>query len=212
MSAFIATNSIRQRSHAMMLPSPAFACDLVTHNDHAADVVSIQAPILLAEALQPQQQFEAVAPPTQTLVGMAVIVVLCAITAWYWQTQVVPVSRTNLAMSKKKGPLRDYLQELEDAGDRQGDEMVAVVNGTAAMQSSETNDGEPSRAFERWLFTDWLQSDKPSKPGRQKEPALPILKDAKWNSGDNPVLAATALISLGVLITSITERVSGALF
>ena len=63
------------------------------------------------------------------------------------------------------------------------------------------------RDFERWLFSDWL--NKPSsKGGRQKEPALPILKEAKWNSGDNPVLVTAAIMMFGVVLASITERVA----
>jgi hypothetical protein len=85
---------------------------------------------------------------------------------------------------------------------------MANASATEDAAGIPENDDD-SRAFERWLFTDWLQDNKSSKKaGRQKEPALPILKDAKWNSGDNPVLAASALIGLGVLFTAITERVA----
>lgn len=59
------------------------------------------------------------------------------------------------------------------------------------VQSVKPNVGD-GRDFERWLFSDWL--NKPgAKGGRQKEPALPILKEAKWNSGDNPVLVTAAM-------------------
>lgn len=63
------------------------------------------------------------------------------------------------------------------------------------------------RDFERWLFTDWLNKPNTKKGGRQKEPALPILKQAKWNSGDNPVLVTAAIMMLGVMLASITERI-----
>ena len=117
---------------------------------------------------------------------MAGIVALSVACAWAWANLVVPVSRTNLALSKKNGPVKEYLDELKEAGD-----------------------ASDSRALERWLFTDWLENNKSaSKGGRKKEPALPILKKAKWNSGDNPVLVASALIGAGVLITSLTERVA----
>jgi hypothetical protein len=104
----------------------------------------------------------------------------------------VPVSRTNLAISKRSGEVRQYLDGLQEA--------------TATTGNSTTTDSN-DRKLERWLFTDWLQSNKRTS-GRQKEPALPILKNAKWNSGDNPVLAATALILVGVLLTSVTERIT----
>jgi len=134
------------------------------------------------ETLPSGSTFEPVVPDTSTLIGFSSIVVLSAVAVYVWANQVVPVSRTNLAISKKSGPVRDYLDELN---------------------TNTTDD----RDLERWLFTDWLE--KPAvKGGRQKEPAIPVLKDAKWNSGDNPVLAASALIGLGVLITSVTERVA----
>jgi hypothetical protein len=94
-----------------------------------------------------------------------------------------------LAISKRSGAVKEYLEELQ----------------SSATDNSNTESS--NRVLERWLFTDWLQSSE-RKKGRQKEPALPILKSAKWNSGDNPVLAATALILLGVILTSITERVA----
>ena len=109
----------------------------------------------------------------------------------------VPVSRTNLALSKRSGQVKEYLEELQAAG-----------NVTTATDT----DGQDTRVFERWLFTDWLvaldKSSSPRQRQQRKEPALPILKKAKWNSGDNPVLAATALILLGVVVTSVTERVT----
>jgi hypothetical protein len=131
--------------------------------------------------------FEPVIPEMSTLAGFGSIVVLCILACYVWANQVVPVSRTNLAISKKNGEVRMYLDELRDG----------------ASNTTEANDG---REFERWMFTDWLE--KPAgKGGRQKEPAIPILKDAKWNSGDNPVLAASALIGAGVIFTALTERV-----
>jgi hypothetical protein len=62
---------------------------------------------------------------------------------------------------------------------------------TDAVDSTVTppNNG---RDFERWLFSDWLNKST-TKGGRQKEPALPILREAKWNSGDNPVLVTAAM-------------------
>jgi uncharacterized membrane protein YraQ (UPF0718 family) len=143
--------------------------------------------------------FEPMMPDATALVGLALVVLLSIITAWVWADQVVPVSRTKLAISKKSGAVREYLDELEVAGNVTEEASALLI----------TNE---DRAFERWLFTDWLENRKresgSSKPGRQKEPALPVLKDAKWNSGDNPVLVASALIGAGVLVTAFTERVA----
>jgi len=159
--------------------------------------------------------FEPIAPDTTTLVGFASIVVLCAVAAWVWANQVVPVSRTKLALSKKNGPVKDYLDELRQAG---GEQQVVNENGSqeaTALASNVTMAFDNSttivagdRALERWLFTDWLQKAPATAGGRQKPSALPVLKDAKWNSGDNPVLAATALIILGVILTAVTERIA----
>jgi hypothetical protein len=154
--------------------------------------------------------FEPIVPD---LSGFVVIVIFCVAVAWVWAYQVVPVARTNLAISKRSGPVADYLEELlqvsTPSGNTTSDTPMEMLenthpNGTVTESKNLTS---RTRAFERWLFSDWL--DKPKrKSGRQKDPALPILKNAKWNSGDNPVLAATALILLGVVCTSITERVA----
>ena len=78
--------------------------------------------------------------------------------------------------------------------------------GSESSQTVKPNVGD-GRDFERWLFSDWL--NKPgTKGGRQKEPALPILKEAKWNSGDNPVLVTAAIMMIGIVLASITERVA----
>ena len=103
---------------------------------------------------------------------------------------------------------------LEDDGHGDMDESKHLLRSPSPSDLDTVSDATPknrssSRAFERWLFTDWLRDNKSArKAGRQKEPALPILKDAKWNSGDNPVLVATLLIGIGVLVSAVTERVA----
>jgi hypothetical protein len=138
--------------------------------------------------------FEPILPDTSAILGFVGIILVSAVAGWVWANQVVPVSRTNLAISKRTGPVKDYLDELREVG----------ANATV---SNTTDSTVSNRKFEQWLFTDWLEKPA-SKGGRQKEPALPFLKKAKWNSGDNPVVAATALIGLGVLFTSVTERIA----
>jgi hypothetical protein len=221
--------------------------------------------------------FEPIMPSTETLLGMGFIVTLCIIVAYVWQTQVVPTSRTNLALSKRNGPVKDYLDDLKKAAatteavtesssnttttinnsnmmeldavllrvdtvrnstlEQQETENDVMATTTTANNNNNNNtekqlqednvvpnsssaSSSSSRDFERWLFTDWLQDNNNAKsaaprkkqPGRQKPAALPILKDAKWNSGDNPVLAATLLISVGVVLTAVTEKVSQVVF
>ena len=77
------------------------------------------------------------------------------------------------------------------------------AEGGATREYLEEIRGDDEREFEQWLFTDWL-SGKTRKPA-----ALPFLKKAKFNSGDNPILAATALIGTAVITASIIEQVTG---
>jgi len=144
-----------------------------------------------AHSITGAKEFEPMLPDPGALLGMVAIIVMSAVAYYVWDTQVVPTSRTKLALQKRKGGQVDqYLEELLDE------------------QASR------DRKLEQWLFTDWLEtksSARQKKAGRQKEPALPILKNAKWNSGDNPVLAATALIILGVTFASVTEQISALL-
>lgn len=162
--------------------------------------------------------FEPIMPSTESLAGFGIIVVLCIVVYNVWAEQVVPVSRTKLAISKSRGEVKQYLDELK-ASDQSlvnstDTEVLVKAAETASddktVASSVANtDASNNRSFERWLFTDWILDNKSErKGGRQKEPALPILKDAKWNSGDNPVLAASALLGAGLLFSAVTERVS----
>jgi hypothetical protein len=168
--------------------------------------------------------YPAMLPTSETLAGLGLTALLCLVAAWVWSTQVVPVSRTKLALSKRNGPVRDYLDELRAAADSDTATPIASLSSSSSLVGDHANDApnnatvvstnDNTRALERWLFADWLNNDQSTTSpqrrtsgGRQKEAALPILKNAKWNSGDNPVLAATALISMGVILTSITERV-----
>ncbi len=171
--------------------------------------------------------FAAVVPETPILVGFVIITIVCAIAANVWANQVVPISRTKLAIAKQKNSnstLRQYLDDLLEVENANMTVNDTTTLSAAAMEDAiyrnvheaETiGDGgmigraKGNRAFERWLFTDWLVKDSQvRKSGRQKEPAIPILKSAKWNSGDNPVLVATTLIFLGVVLTSVSERIT----
>ena len=179
------------------------------------------------------QVFEPVMPDTSGLVAMGGVVVLCVIAALVWNNSVVPISRTKLAISKSRGEVKQYLDGLDGLEERaaatttdtsgsdnisediktsiqsnSADDISEGVETSTSMQSNSADAADSDgRDFERWLFTDWLEGRKGgSKAGRQKEPALPILKSAKWNSGDNPVVVTSALMFLGVVIASLTER------
>mmetsp|Transcript_43700 Transcript_43700/g.83407 ORF Transcript_43700/g.83407 Transcript_43700/m.83407 type:complete len:223 (+) Transcript_43700:104-772(+) len=110
----------------------------------------------------------------------------------YWWYVLVPNARVNLAVNKKKGNLRAYLQDLKE---------------------------DDSRGLERWFYSNWLEKidpetkfllrdeDKPSPvqpAGREykvEETVQEIVKNAKkapkfW-SWDNPVLVGTA-VTIGI--------------
>lgn len=183
-----------------------------------------------AAAASPATTFEPVLPDAGTLVGFIAVALLSAIAVWVWANQVVPVSRTNLAISKRSGAVGSYLDELAQTAESDTiggvDVTTTFSTESSAAPLADDDDGDSSvalgtssinvddgRDFERWLFTDWLQQRKNKnksnkKSGRQKEPALPILKNAKWNSGDNPVLAASALIGVGVVASAVLEKVT----
>ena len=95
-----------------------------------------------------------------------------------WWTQTVPAKRLEVSRSKKSGEIAELLDELDEA-EATGD-----------------------RKLERWLLTDWRE------PSRRKEPALPMLPKSKFNSGDNPILAAAALILSFGLANALAERAS----
>ena len=93
-----------------------------------------------------------------------------------WWTQTVPAKRLEVSRSKKSGEIAELLDELDEA-EATGD-----------------------RQLERWLLTDWRE------PSRRKEPALPMLPRSKFNSGDNPIVAAAALILSFGLAHALAER------
>jgi len=187
---------------------------LISSSDFG-DTVAIQQ----ATSSTSPQVFEAVLPDSSLLIGMGSVVLLCIVAGFVWANEVVPVSRTKLAISKSRGEVRGYLDDLSGSSsiDDDGIELNATMIAEGAEQQineSNNNNDEmikpnvgDGRDFERWLFSDWLNSNK-SKGGRQKEPALPILKKAKWNSGDNPVLVTAAIMMLGVVVASVTERIA----
>ena len=182
------------------------------------------------------QQFDATLPDPLILVGMSIVVVISIVAAIVWNPQVVPVSRTKLAISKAKGPVKEYLDELRVAETEAAAAAAASLSkstaskGTAnasinsedqndetAMNSNmdpittDNNNKKNNRSFERWLFADWLRPR-----STKKAPAIPSslllgvpLKDAKWNSGDNPVLVTTAMMMVGIVVASISEQFRG---
>ena len=176
-SSFVAAS--RSLDAALLLPVQHHALVLPSSSMPSLPLPSSM--LLLSTTVteqQPATSFDPILPETSTLVGMGVIVALCVAAAIVWNTQVVPVSRTKLALSKSKGDVKEYLDELRDADD------------------------DDNRKVEQWLFTDWLDKSK-----TKKAPAVPFLKKAKWNSGDNPVVVTAAMMMVGIVVASFTERV-----
>jgi len=116
--------------------------------------------------------FEPILSPEQ-LLSFGLITISLVIVTNYWWSVVIPAKRTEVAISKNKGEIKEYLESIRDNDDKN---------------------------LEQWFFTDWL------KKNNKKEAAIPFLKKAKWNSGDNPVLVAFSGIFLLVLIASFGDR------
>jgi len=209
--ATVAGRRLRRRTG----PPPLSSLRLSPSNDAFALAAASSADAA-APLLPSGEAFEAMIPDATLLVGFVGLVVLCAVATVVWAEQVVPVSRANLAVSKRRGPVKEYLDDLRESEKSVSVEKVGAnqtdISSTAAPLDVTTNNATTTRgdrSFERWLFTDWLR--KPvgrARSGRQKDPAIPVLKDAKWNSGDNPVLVASALIGIAVLASSLAERVT----
>lgn len=144
---------------------------VINHYASSDDIVSSELLVsTVPKQFEPQVSVE-------TASGMLIVTALCVIAASYWWNVVIPDRRTELAISKRKGEVKEYLDELRE--------------------SEESS----NRKAERWLFADWLKA-REAKPG-----ALPFLKKAKWNSGDNPILVAFAGIISFVIAASLVERV-----
>ncbi len=125
--------------------------------------------IINAKTFEPQLQIE-------QLQSMGIVTFALILVSLYWWNIVIPAKRTEVAKSKNRGEIKEYLDDIRDDNDRN---------------------------FERWFLSDWLNKSK------NKPSAIPFLKKAKWNSGDNPVLVAFAGIFSLVLVASIAERGGG---
>lgn len=126
------------------------------------------------------QVFEPQMPEGTAQGFLATFAVLYA-TSQVWWNSVIPTKREEVMKSKRQGEIKEYIDNLRN-------------------ESSQ----EESRGFERWLFTDWIRQA--NREGGKKAAALPFLKKAKWNSGDNPILVAFGVIMGVVISESFLER------
>ena len=85
--------------------------------DISSDVSSFMIATTTTTTTSSSTTFEPIVPDTTALLGFGSIVVLCAVAAWVWANQVVPIARTKLALSKRNGPVREYLDELRRASE-----------------------------------------------------------------------------------------------
>jgi hypothetical protein len=177
--------------------------------------------------------YEPMLPDSTIVGGMIAVIILSIVAAIVWNTQVVPISRTKLAISKSRGSVRAYLEDLrmdenvdnknmEFNNDDKSMEIESDDNLDHDSETMETNipstsNRRQNRSLERWLLTDWLQnldrqstsSNGSSSGRRRKDPAIPgFLPKAKWNSGDNPVLVTVLIMMVGIVIASVTERLA----
>mmetsp|Transcript_10699 Transcript_10699/g.31903 ORF Transcript_10699/g.31903 Transcript_10699/m.31903 type:complete len:164 (+) Transcript_10699:177-668(+) len=117
------------------------------------------------------------------IAGQLVVIGASGAAGLYWWRVTVPQKRVEVARSKRSGEIAELLDELEEA------DAAAEGRPTAG-----------DRRVERWLLTDWRNPE-------AKDPALPFLPKAKFNSGDNPILAAGALILAAGVANALGERV-----
>ena len=66
-------------------------------------LISAASDIATVDVVESARVFEAVAPDTSLLAGFGIVVVLCIVAGYVWANEVVPVSRTKLAISKSRG-------------------------------------------------------------------------------------------------------------
>jgi hypothetical protein len=140
-------------------------------------ISSVEESSMMEISQPPTGVYEAVLPPPENLIGMGLVVILCIGCAWYWTEKVVPVSRANLAISKSRGEVKEYLDglratdpklvedtntslrdrvldhDVNDASNEDVGDKIELSDASASPRSSE-------RAFERWLFSDWLVESK----------------------------------------------------
>jgi len=125
-------------------------------------------------------------PVDPALIGQQLVVMgVSAGAAFYWWTVTVPEKRLEVSKSKKSGEIRDLLDDLSVADEK--------ADGSAV---------KGDKCLERWLLSDWLD------PTKRKEPALPFLPRDKFNSGDNPIIVATALILAFGIANALGERIA----
>uniref|UniRef100_A0A0G4FKJ7 Uncharacterized protein n=1 Tax=Chromera velia CCMP2878 TaxID=1169474 RepID=A0A0G4FKJ7_9ALVE len=146
--------------------------------------VCVSAEVPLESVLPSGSSIAATPEGDPAVLLMLAVTSVLSVVAWrIWDQEIVPQKRAELARSKRDGEVRSYLDQLETA-----------------------EGGE--RSVERWFFSDWLSRDKGDEK-KKKPAAVPFLKKAKWNSGDNPLVVTTGVTLLTIAVSTLAKEIGG---
>lgn len=151
---------------------------------------------------------------TSMLTSQLVVLGVTGVMVAYWWYVLVPGARVNLAVNKRSGRLRDYLEELKGDDSRKMERFfyqkwLAKVDPETRFllreDGNEDGDGRVVQAKTRLSDTEGVTRD------AGDESLEDVIRKArrtpKFWSGDNPVLVGTALtVGAGVLVGALTGR------
>lgn len=132
-SSFISFNQAPpiQQSFSSLLTSSSATSELQLQSQLQLQLQFTDSATATATTVLTEQTktFEAVAPDTNILIGFGIVFILTIIASYVWAEEVVPVSRTKLALSKKNGEVNQYLQELKQGSINTSINADADVDG-----------------------------------------------------------------------------------
>ena len=160
---------------------------------------------------------------TSMLTSQLVVLGFTGVMVAYWWYVLVPGARVNLAVNKKSGKLREYLEELKDDDSRAVERFfyqkwLAKVDPETRflLREDAGTEGEGEQQTERGtnvnVKTVTRLQDTEGGVTREAEESLEdVIRKArntpKFWSGDNPVLVGTALtVGAGVLVGALSGR------
>jgi len=133
LKAFISFNQAApiQQSFSSLLTSSSATSELQLQSQLQLQLQFTDSATATATTVLTEQTktFEAVAPDTNILIGFGIVFILTIIASYVWAEEVVPVSRTKLALSKKNGEVNQYLQELKQGSINTSINADADVDG-----------------------------------------------------------------------------------
>ena len=158
---------------------------------------------------------------TSMLTSQLVVLGFTGVMVAYWWYVLVPGARVNLAVNKKSGKLRDYLEELKDDDSRAVERffyqkwLAKVDPETRFLLREDGTEGEgelAERGTNVNVKTVTRLQDTEGGVTRDVDESLEdVIRKArntpKFWSGDNPVLVGTALtVGAGVLVGALSGR------